>query len=155
MQGGEKGCLPKQHVPRVFLALLFVIGGLGFLMNFTASTGYVGMGLANIGLPVSLATIALVMAIVFKLGGGLMLLANYRTSQAAWILIIFTALATIMYHLGWSGDGGQMQMTQFLKNLAIIGGLMFLARCPCKQCAAPTQESGCCGGKGGHDCQEK
>ncbi len=155
MQDSKKGCLPKQHIPRVFLALLFIIGGFGFLMNFTATAGYVGMGLGNIGLPASLAGIALAMAIILKLGGGLMLLANYRTSQAAWMLIVFTVLATLMYHLNWSGEGGQMQMTAFLKNLAIIGGLMFLARCPCKECSVSSKASGCCGGQGGHACREK
>ena len=126
------GCVIEQHMPRVFLSLLFIVGGFGFLMNFDKTVGFVGMGLGNIGLPLSLATIALVIAIILKLGGGLMLLFNYRTSQAAWMLIIFTALATLMYHTTWSGDDGQMQMTSFLKNLAIIGGLLFFARCPCK-----------------------
>lgn len=137
-----KGCMIKQHVPRILLALLFVVGGLGFLMNFTATTKFVGMGLGNVGLPMSLASLALVIAIVLKLGGGLMLMFNFKKSQAAWMLIIFTVGATLMYHMNWSGDGGQMQMTNFLKNLAIIGGLMLFAKCPCKRCKEA--EASCC-----------
>ena len=141
------GCVIKQHVPRVLLSLLFVIGGFGFLSNFQSMVGFVGTGLDTIGLPLSLASIALVIAIILKLGGGLMLLFNYRTNQAAWMLIIFTVLATLMYHTTWSGDDGQMQMTSFLKNLAIIGGLFFFARCPCKTCRT------CCTSKG-HDASQ-
>lgn len=136
----EKGCIAKQHVPRILLALLFVVGGFGFLMNFGNMVGFVGTGLDNIGLPLSLATLALVIAIVLKLGGGLMLMFNYRKSQAAWMLIAFTVLSTLMYHMNWSGDDGQMQMTSFLKNLALIGGLLFLAHCPCALCRKSCQK---------------
>lgn len=149
----EKGCIVKQHGPRILLSLLFVIGGFGFLLNFKNTVDYVGMGLGNIGLPMSIATVALVIAIILKLGGGLMLMFNYRRSQAAWMLIAFTALATIMYHTSWSGDDGQMQMTSFLKNLAIIGGLMFFARCPYKQCRQCRTEGG--NGKFESCCKEK
>ena len=152
MKCTEKGCITKQHGPRILLSLLFVVGGFGFLLNFKDMTGFVGTGLGNIGLPMSLATIALVIAIILKLGGGLMLMFNYKKSQAAWMLIVFTALATLMYHTGWSGDDGQMQMTSFLKNLAIIGGLMLFAHCPCRQCRQQCSEKNdekntdsCCG----------
>ncbi|MBP5993907.1 MAG: DoxX family protein [Candidatus Moranbacteria bacterium] len=141
----EKGCGMKQYGPRILLSLLFIVGGFGFLTNFAATTKFVGMGLGNIGLPMSLASIALVIAIILKLGGGLMLLFNYHTSRAAWMLIAFTVGATLMYHMNWGGDGGQMQMTSFLKNLAIIGGLMLYAKCPCKRCKAGSES--CCSSK--------
>lgn len=139
----KDGCFGAQHLPRVFLALVFVVGGFGFLMNFAGTTKFVEMGLTPWGLA-GIATLATVVAIVLKLGGGLMLLANIRTSQAAWMLIVFTVLATLLYHTGWSGEGGQMQMTSFLKNLAIIGGLMFFAKCPCSRCKENCKDGGCC-----------
>lgn len=143
-----KGCVMKQYVPRVLLSLLFVVGGFGFLMNFAASKKFVAVGLGNVGLPMSLAGIALVIAIVLKLGGGLMLMFNYHRSRGAWMLIVFTAMATIMYHTNWSGDMGQAQMTNFLKNLAIIGGLMLFARCPCKTCKSSRENhESCCSTK--------
>lgn len=140
-----KGCAIHQHVPRVLLALLFIIGGFGFLTNFAMTQKFVGMGLGNIGLPMSLASLALVIAIILKLGGGLMFLFNYQTSRAAWMLIVFTVFATLMYHMSWGGDGGQMQMTNFLKNLAIIGGLMLYAKCPCRRCKEDRAQ--CCASK--------
>lgn len=139
----EGGCAGSKHLPRVFLALLFVVGGAGFIMNFAGTTKYVAMGLSPWGMA-GIATVATVLAIVLKLGGGLMLLLNIRTSTAAWMLIAFTVVATLMFHLGWSGENGQMQMTQFLKNLAIIGGLMLFAHCPCSKCAEGCKDGGSC-----------
>lgn len=112
-------------VARVFLALLFVVGGLGMLMNFSGTTMFIG-GLTN----ESVATLLTVLAIVFKLGGGVMLLLNWRTSLAVEMLIVFTVLATILGHTTFTGDPmqDQMQYTQILKNLAIIGGLLLMGR---------------------------
>lgn len=129
----QNSCGVSQHVPRVLLALLFVVGGAGFAANFAGTTKYVAMGLTPWGLA-GIATVATIIAIILKLGGGLMLMFNYRTSTAAWMLIAFTLLATVMYHTNWGGEAGQMQMTAFLKNLAIMGGLLLYADCFCKQC---------------------
>lgn len=137
------GCAGAKHIPRVFLALLFVVGGIGFIMNFAGMTQYVAMGLTPWGMA-GIATIVTVFAIVLKLGGGLMLLFNCRPSTAAWMLIVFTVLATLMYHMNWQGEAGQMQMTQFLKNLAIIGGLMLFAKCPCSKCQEGCKEGDSC-----------
>jgi putative oxidoreductase len=121
------------HLPRILLSLLFVIGGFNFLVNFSGTTQFVAMGLTPWGLA-GIATLATVIVIILKLGGGLMLLVNYKTSYAAWMLIVFTVLATIVYHSNWSGADAQMQITNFLKNLAIIGGLFLYAKCFCKTC---------------------
>lgn len=112
-------------VARVFLALLFVVGGLGMLMNFSGTVGFIG-SVTN----ASLATLLTVLAIVFKLGGGVMLLLNWRTALAVEMLVVFTVLATILGHTDFSGDAmqNQMQQTQILKNLAIIGGLLLMGR---------------------------
>jgi len=142
--------MPMAHMPRVLLSLVFIVGGLGFLMNFAGTAQYVGMGLSPWGLA-GVATVATVIAIVLKLGGGVMLLLNYRTATAAWMLIAFTALATIMYHTSWSGDAGQMQVTAFLKNLAIIGGLLMFVECPCPSCK---KDDDCCA-SGDESCCKK
>ena len=140
-----KRCAMMEYGPRVLLSLLFIVGGFGFVTNFSGTVAYVGMGLTPWGLA-GVATVATVIAIVLKLGGGLMLLANYKTSTAAWMLIAFTVLATLMFHMSWGGDAGQMQMTQFFKNLAIIGGLLMFAHCPCSSCKEDCKDGGCCGG---------
>ncbi len=112
-------------VARVLLALLFVVGGFNMLMNFDGTVGFVG-SMTN----ESLATILAILAIVFKLGGGVMLLVNWRAALAVEMLVVFTILATILGHTDFSGDAmqDQMQYTQILKNLAIIGGLLLMGR---------------------------
>lgn len=126
-------CGVSTHLPRILLSVLFLFGGFNFLMNFDQTQTMVAMGLTPWGLA-GLALIATVLAIILKLGGSIMLLLNYKTSYAAWMLIIFTVLATLLYHTNWSGADAQMQITAFLKNLAIIGGLLLYAKCFCKTC---------------------
>lgn len=112
-------------VARVLLALLFVVGGLGFLMQFNGTVAYIG-SLTN----ANIASFLVVLAIIFKLGGGVMLLLNWRTALAVEMLIVFTILATILGHTTFTGDpmADQMQYTQIMKNLAIIGGLLLMGR---------------------------
>jgi putative oxidoreductase len=109
-------------------------------MNFAGTTKFVAMGLSPWGLA-GIATLATAIAIILKLGGGLMLMFNYRVSCAAWMLIAFTLVATLMFHTEWGGEGGQMQMTSFLKNLGLIGGLLLFADCFCKQCKMSSSEA--------------
>ncbi|MBI2439175.1 MAG: DoxX family protein [Candidatus Moranbacteria bacterium] len=141
----KDACFGTKHLPRVFLSLIFVVGGFNFLTNFSGTAKFVESGLTPWGLA-GIATLATVVAIVLKLGGGLMLLLNFRPSQAAWMLIVFTVLATLMYHMNWNGDNAQMQITSFLKNIAIIGGLMLFAKCPCPRC------KDCCNEDNGGEC---
>lgn len=123
-----QSCLRAPWIPtvaRIFLALLFVVGGLGFLMNFSGTVAFIG-SMTN----ESLATVLTVLAIVFKLGGGVMLLLNWRTELAIEMLIVFVIMATILGHTTFTGDAmqDQAQYTQILKNLAIIGGLLLMGR---------------------------
>lgn len=104
---------------RVLLSLLFIILGFGKLMGFAGTAGYFG----SIGLPMPEVTTALV--ILIEVGGGLMLLLGFHARAAAWALAIFTFLATIIAH---RDIGDQMQLTAALKNLAIIGGLVYVIK---------------------------
>jgi putative oxidoreductase len=74
-----------------------------------------------------------VLAIIFELGGGLMLLFNWRAALAVDMLIAFTVAATIIGHTTFTGDAmkDQAQYTMILKNLAIVGGLLLMARHIC------------------------
>lgn len=101
-------------VGRVLLSLVFIYAGYGKLVGFAATAGMIG----GAGYPMP--EVLTVLAIVFELGGGLLLLAGKLTKVATLGLAIFTVLATLMFHLG-----GPMWQVQFLKNLAIIGGLLY------------------------------
>ncbi len=105
-------------VGRVLLALLFVVAGFNKLTGFQGTVQMV----AGAGFPAPELMTAL--AIIFELGGGVMLLLGFHARLAAWMLIAFTAIATVGYHMDFSQ---QMQMIMFLKNLSIIGGLLYVA----------------------------
>jgi putative oxidoreductase len=107
---------------RILLAAIFLIAGYGKLTAFAGTSGY----FAKLGFPA--ADAMTVLAIVVELGGALLLIAGWRTRWAAWALILFVAIATFAAHRFWEFDPSQYrnQMNHFLKNLAIIGGLLFV-----------------------------
>ena len=83
--------------------------------------------IASVGLP--LATVAAVVAIVVEVLGGAALLLGWRTKQAALILAVFTLVATVLFHNFWAMPAEQafMQQLMFMKNIAVVGGLLVLA----------------------------
>jgi putative oxidoreductase len=70
------------------------------------------------------------LALVVEAGGAILLIIGWKTRWVAWALVIFTVIATLAAHRFWEiPDAAQMmdQRIHFLKNLAIIGGLLFVA----------------------------
>ena len=67
--------------------------------------------------------------IIVEIVAALMLIFGWQTRLAAWALLAFVIVATLVGHRFWSGDPAQYvnQLNHFLKNLAIIGGLLLLA----------------------------
>lgn len=108
---------------RVFMASLFLVAGTRKLLTYAATVGY----MAKLGFPAP--GVAAAVAMVIELGAGLMLLTGWRTRWAAWLLVVFVAVATAMAHRFWEFDQAQFgnQLNHFLKNIAIIGGLFFVA----------------------------
>ncbi len=104
-------------IARVALSALFIIGGAGMAMNFSGTAGFLGSLTPVPGVVMA------ALAILFKLGGGLALLVGWKAREAAWALIAFTLVTILLAHMNWSD---QNQMTQALKNLAIVGGLLMV-----------------------------
>lgn len=102
---------------KILLAALFVVTGAQALLNFDNFKGSV----AKTGLPMT--DLVAMIALAFKLGGGLALLFGLREDLAIDALLLFTAAATVFFH---NPIVDPSQMTQFLKNLSIIGGLMLI-----------------------------
>lgn len=108
---------------RILMATIFVISG---FHKITAFGGTVDQ-IAGKGVP--LATVAAVVAIVVELGGGLSVLFGVKSRIGAWVLFVFLIPTTLLFHNFWAygGQQFQMQMITFMKNLAIMGGLLFLS----------------------------
>ena len=58
--------------------------------------------------------------------GGLMVLADYYAALGAAALIVFTAMANLLYHHFWTMEDPQLRQTHtwiFCNNVAVMGGL--------------------------------
>lgn len=118
-QGGEAFFL---LLGRLAIAAVFVPSGFGKLGGLAGFAHQLGMK----GLPVPMAW-AVAGALVEFLGG-LAVAVGFKTRYAALFMIAFTIAASLISHPFWTiHDAGRTaQYVQFMKNMAIIGGFLFL-----------------------------
>ncbi len=114
------------RIGRILIGVLFLISGVGSLLDFNNFAGYVGMFMP-------MGKLFAIAAIAIKIGGGLGLVIGLRVRHSAYALIIFTFLTIALVHgPSWmkATDKAVMmtEMISVLKNLAIIGGLLLAAR---------------------------
>ena len=109
-------------VGRIFLAVIFVVSGFGKISGFEGLVGQI----ASKGFPA--AQVFAVATIVIEVGVALMLIAGWKARWAALLLAAFTAIVTFFFHNFWAVPEAQkmMQQIQFMKNLALIGGLLMV-----------------------------
>lgn len=114
---------PFTLVGRVLMAALFLPAGVSKIAGFAGTVGYI----ASKGVPLPEA--AAIIAIIVEVGGGLALILGVKTRWAALALALFTLIATFMFHNYWTlpADQQMMQQLMFMKNIAVIGGLLTLA----------------------------
>jgi putative oxidoreductase len=113
-------------VGRILLAAVFLVAGVRKALGIAGTVGY----FAKLGMPV--ADLMVYVSIIIEVGGALMLIIGWKARYAAWILSLFVLIATFFAHRFWEiGDAAQYgnQMNHFLKNFAIIGGMLFVAAC--------------------------
>jgi putative oxidoreductase len=68
-------------------------------------------------------------AIVFLLVGGISILVGYKARFGALLLLIFLGLATYYFHNFWDiidPMEKQLQMIQFMKNVSMMGTMLFI-----------------------------
>ncbi len=106
-----------QLLARFFIAFVFLMSGLGKIMNLSGTQQY----MAQYGMP--LTYVFLIGAICVELLGGLSVLTGYKAKWGAFILFLFLIPTTLIFHTEFSD---QTQVIMFMKNLAIIGGLLLL-----------------------------
>jgi len=109
-------------VGRILIALIFILSGFSKIAGFDGTVGYI----ASQGLP--LPQLLAIGAILVELGGGLMLVLGWKARWAAAAMLVFTALAAVFFHNFWAVPADQMQnqMIHFMKNLSMMGGLLFV-----------------------------
>jgi putative oxidoreductase len=116
---------------RVVLSLLFILGGVDHLLNWNGTIEFMtskGMGMESVfgsSSPI-VVQVLLAGATAFLLLGGLSVLLGIRASWGALLLIVFLVPAALIFHDFWHYDGQikQLQMANFMKNIALAGGLL-------------------------------
>jgi len=105
---------------RVAIAALFLWSGYGKLAYMAPNVGY----MEAYGVP--FASLLIWPAALAELIGGAMLLTGYRVRWAALLLVVFTLPATFIFHAYWGVPADQVmnQQIHFMKNIAIVGGLL-------------------------------
>jgi len=105
-------------IGRIFLAVLFLLSGLSKLGAPAATQAYI----AAMGLPAPV--LAYVGATAVELIGGVLLIVGFRVRTVAAGMAVFTLLTAVFFHANFAD---QNQMIHFMKNIAIIGGLLQIA----------------------------
>ena len=80
---------------------------------------------------VPLASVAVPLSGIIALAGGLSILLGYRAKIGAWLIVLFLVPVTLTMHKFWTVHDpvmAQMQMVMFMKNLAILGGALFISQ---------------------------
>lgn len=108
---------------RLLLAAIFLVSGVRKALAFQATVAT----LAGKGFPY--AEIVAILTIALKVGGGLMLLTDIGARPAGWALAAFTLAAGVLFHAFWLSPPDQWiaQFNNFMKNIAIVGGLIIAA----------------------------
>src|SRR5580704_2747161 len=108
---------------RILIAVIFLISGFFKVGGYAQIVAYATV----VHLPAPGVAIAIAAAV--ELGCGLAILAGFRTRFAAWLLFVILLPVTYFFHNFWAvqGQEQQMQMINFLKNVAIMGGLLVLS----------------------------
>lgn len=108
---------------RVMIAMIFLMSAVG---NKIPKFNDVANLMASKGVP--LPQIALAGAIVFLVAGSLSVIAGFKTRSGAAMLLVFLVLATYFFHDFWNfqGQEQQLQMIQFMKNISLMGTMLFL-----------------------------
>ena len=105
---------------RVGLAAIFLWAGYGKLVHMDGNIGY----MKAFGVPAP--ELLIWPALLAELIGGAMLLIGLKARLAALALIAFTLPASFIFHAWWGAPADQVMNAQihFMKNLAILGGLL-------------------------------
>lgn len=104
-------------VARVLLSGVFLLSGAKKVVAFSATQAYMAQhGMHMTGL-------FLVLAILFEIGGGISVLLGVFPRLGALALLLFLVPTTAVFHRDF---GNPVQVVQFFKNAAILGGLVAL-----------------------------
>ena len=100
---------------RILISSLFFLNGIFKINNYEGTVDW----MESFGLP----GILIIPAIILEIVGPILIIIGYQTRIAAASLSLFCIATAIIFHNDFSD---QMQLTAFLKNIALAGGFLFL-----------------------------
>src|SRR5258705_8300906 len=113
-----------QWTGRTALALIFLLNALGVVDQTRPASELLAHGA-----PAALVPIMINAGRALQLVAGIALVIGWHERLAALFLALFLIPATLTAHDFWAYHGPELQgqLVNFLKNLAIVGGLFFMA----------------------------
>ncbi len=102
---------------RALMAIVFIVSGINKIGAFGATQGYMD----SVGVP----GILLAPTIAFEVSAGIFLIIGLRVRETALLLAGFSFITALVFHMDF---GNQAQMLHFMKNLAMAGGFLILAK---------------------------
>ncbi|HEV3343278.1 MAG TPA: DoxX family protein [Pirellulales bacterium] len=108
---------------RLLLCTIFLMSAVG---NKIPHFRDVAKVMESAGVPAP--EVMLVGAIVFLIVGSVSVIGGYQARFGAALLLVFLVLATYYFHAFWKleGQAQQEQMIQFMKNLSMMGAMLFV-----------------------------
>ena len=100
---------------RILISVLFFLNGIFKIMKYDGAVSW----MESYGIP----GLLIIPAIILEIVGPILIILGYKTKITAAILSVFCLVTAIIFH---NDFGNQMQLTSFLKNIAIAGGFLFL-----------------------------
>jgi putative oxidoreductase len=109
-------------IARILLGAIFVLSGITKLVNYDQTLAH----MTAAGIPSTEAL--LVIAALAEILGGISILTGFLARIGAIGLLLFLAVTTAVFHAFWRFEEPErtMQLVNFMKNLAIGGGLFLL-----------------------------
>ena len=102
-------------IARIFISLLFLINGYFKTQNYDGTLDW----MESFSIP----GFFLLPAIILEIAAPILIIIGYKTKIAAALLSLFCLTTALIFHTDFSN---QMQITSFLKNIALTGGFLFI-----------------------------
>ena len=124
---------------RLLISLIFLWGGISKLLHWEASIQFV---VAN---ELPMAWLVAIASCLVQLLGGISLLLGFKVRWGAGLLFIMLIPVSFYLHDFWAFEGidAHIQKLYFMKNLAIMGGLLYVISCGAGNCALDKSCSSC------------
>ncbi|GAB5415267.1 MAG: DoxX family protein [Congregibacter sp.] len=111
-------------IGRTMLGLYFFVFAIQKMFNWSDIAGYMA------AFEVPLIPVLLPMTVAIQLGAGFCLIVGYRAHLSSFLLAGLTLVISLYMHDFWTMEQGTQrahEMQNFIKNLAIMAGLMYVS----------------------------